>query len=82
MISVPLYLLLIPYGAFLLAFLFFSLVNIVNLLRYGAQNAVGLTATFLFICCTTVILFLTWQALGTVDWTIMAPLLPAQAAAF
>jgi len=74
MISIPFYLLLIPYGIFLLLFAFFSLVNIANLLRYGARNSVGFMATFIFISGTAIILFFTWQTLLPVDWTATAPI--------
>jgi hypothetical protein len=79
MISIPFYVLLIPFSIFLLLFAFFSLMNIANLLRYGARNFVGFVATFIFLSGTAVILFFTWQTLQPVDWTATAPLveLPA-----
>lgn len=78
MISLPPYVLLIVYGAFLLGFLFFAIADIVSLSKYGARNAVGLTTSFIFVCGTAVILFATWQALGPVDWTTPVPLFTVQ----
>ena len=73
MLSLPTYILLIPFGAFLLAFAFFSLVNILNLAKYGARNFVGFLASFIFICGAAIILFMTWQAVGTTDWATTVP---------
>ncbi len=78
MISIPPYFLLFPFGAFLCAFLFFSIANIVSLAKYGARNAVGFFVTFVFICGAAVILFLTWQALAQLAWVTPVPLFSIQ----
>lgn len=74
MISLPPYLLLIPYAVFMLGYVFFSFANIISLAKYGARNAIGLLASFIFICGTSYIIFLTWQSLALVDWTEAVPL--------
>jgi hypothetical protein len=74
MISLPPYLLLIPYALFMLGFVFFALTNIISLGKYGARNAIGFLASFIFICGTSYILLLTWQSLASVDWTAAVPL--------
>ena len=74
MISLPPYILLIPYGLFMLGYVFFALTNIISLGKYGARNAVGLLTSFIFICGTSYIIFLTWQSLALVDWIEAVPL--------
>lgn len=78
MISIPPYYLLFPFGAFLLAFVFFSLANIVSLAKYGARNVIGFFVAFVFISGSAVILFLAWQALSGLAWTTPVPLLEIQ----
>lgn len=75
MLSLPAYILLIPFGAFLLAFAFFSLVNIANLAKYGARNFVGFLVSFLFVSGAAIILFLTWQTVGGTDWMASVPII-------
>lgn len=79
MISLSPFYLLIPFGAFLLGFAFFALANIISLAKYGARNAIGLLASFLFICGAAFILYTTWQALQDVAWTTPVPILSIQA---
>jgi hypothetical protein len=74
MLSIPPYILLFVFGAFLAGFLFFAVANIVLLARFGARNAFGLGASFIFICITSLILFLTWQSLGGIDWKTPVPI--------
>lgn len=74
-LAIPPYFLLIPYGLFLLAVLFFGLINIMHLVKYGAHNFVGFLATFGFIAVTAAILFFTWNYMPVVDWMEPVPLL-------
>lgn len=74
MIALPPYLLLIPYALFLLGYLFFALANIISLAKYGARNGVGFLASFMFIAGSALIVFMTWQSLAGVDWTMGVPL--------
>jgi len=73
-IEIPQYVILIPYGLLLLGVAFFTLVNIVNLVRYGARNWIGLTATFVYLSGAAIILFFTWDALKAVEWASTIPL--------
>lgn len=75
MIALPPYILLIVFGIFMAGFLFFAVANVMLLARFGARNAVGLLASFLFVAGTLLILFLAWQALGGADWMSPVPLL-------
>lgn len=75
MIALPPYILLIVFGLFMAGFLFFGLTNIILLARFGAKNAVGLLASFAFVAGTAIILLLTWQAVGGIDWATPVPLL-------
>lgn len=74
MIAVSPYILLIVFGLFLAAYVFFAIVNIVLLARYGARNYVGFLACFIFIGGTAVILFMTSQSIIGVDWNTAVPL--------
>ena len=82
MLSLPPIVLLLPYAVFALGYVFFSFANIISLAKYGARNAVGLTASFAFICGTAVIVFLSWQSLSAVDWLSAVPLLAVPAPSF
>jgi hypothetical protein len=74
MIEFPPYFLLLAYGLFLVGYLFFAIVNIVLLARYGARNAIGFLACFGFICGTAFILMLTFQAVEGIDRMSPVPL--------
>ena len=82
MISLPPIVLLIPYALFMLGYLFFSFANVISLGKYGARNAVGLLASFTFIAGSAVIVFMTWQSLGAVDWMTFVPLASIPAPSF
>jgi hypothetical protein len=81
MFSIPPYVLLFPYAVFLLGCAFFSMINIVHLLRYGAKNIIGFIATFGYICAISIIMFFTWNLLQTVDWRASMPLFQPSSAA-
>lgn len=74
MFSLPPIVLLAPFAVFMLGYLFFAFANVISLAKYGARNAVGLTASFIFIAGSAIILFLAWQSLGPVDWLAPVPL--------
>ncbi len=65
----PLWLLLIPYAIFLLVFLIFSLVDLLNAWRFRSSffSASLLIATYL--AGTGFILLITYNLLMPVDWT-------------
>ena len=79
MIALPPYILLIAFGLFFAAFLFFSLTNIILLSRFGARNVVGLSVTFVFLCLAGLVVFVTWQLLTGLDWMTPVPLFSIQA---
>ena len=74
MLSLPPIVLLIPFALYALGYVFFSFANVISLGKYGARNAIGLLASFIFISGTAIIVFLTWQSLATVDWFTPVPL--------
>lgn len=74
MLSLPPYILLFVFGAFLAGFLFFAFANIILLARFGARNLFGLAASFIFISGTVLVLFLTWQSLSGFDWKTPVPI--------
>lgn len=74
MISLPPIVLLIPYALFMLGYVFFTFANIISLSKYGARNAIGLMASFIFISVSAIIVFMTWQSLSSVDWMTNVPL--------
>ncbi len=82
MISIPPYFLLIPFAIFFLSFVFFSLANIINLAKYGAQNTIGFLATLGFVAGTALILFFAQEALATVSWMTPVPVMEIQAPSF
>ncbi len=73
---IPLFVLLIPYGLFLLIFLFFALVNLFHLLRFSPLNLLTFFATFLFLAGTTLILTTSYNYLITINWSQVIDLLP------
>lgn len=75
MFALPPYVLLIPYALFLAFFVFFALANILSLAKYGARNWVGFVASFVFVCCAAIVLFMTWQSLAGTDWTAPVPVI-------
>ena len=81
-LALPPYFLLIPFAIVFVVTAFFSLVDISHLLRYGARNAVGFTATFVYVSGLAIILFLTWQFLPDISWTEPIKLLGGLPVAF
>ena len=70
-VSFPLYFLLVPYAVVLLLFAFIAFFNVYNLVRYDATTGPTFLATFFFMAGGATVLFLTWQELKGVDWTMM-----------
>ncbi len=67
---VPIAILLIPYGLFLLAFLFFSFAHIYHLIHFGrATGIVGFLATFIYIAVTVLLLYATYTATADIEWS-------------
>lgn len=64
----PLALLLIPYGIFLLCFFLFSLFALMHLFIFGEKNFTTFLATFMYIAGSTLILWTSWTLLTFIDW--------------
>lgn len=82
MLSIPTYVILIPFALVALVMTFFSLMNVINLLRYGARNTVGFIATFVFIGGIAVIAAFVWHSMPSLVWTDPIRLATPAAAAF
>lgn len=69
MFSIPTYVILIPFAIVAAVMAFFSIMNIINLLRYGARNVVGFVATLIFISGAAIIVFFVWRHMPDLIWT-------------
>ena len=68
MITAPLYILLILYAIFLLAFAFFSLFAVYHLIKFGFRTFGNFLMIFVFLGIGVIVLFMSWQALVQIDW--------------
>lgn len=67
---IPIAYFLIPYGAFLILFLFFALVDLFHLIGFGrATGMVGFLATFIFLAGTVFALNASYNYIMAIDWT-------------
>jgi len=64
----PIYLLLIPYALFLLIFLVFSLVDLINAWRFRTGFFSASFLILAYLAGTAVIIFVTYNLLSPVDW--------------
>jgi hypothetical protein len=49
--------------------LFFSLVNLAHLLRYGENDAAGLLVTFVYLAGVFIVVFIANSAMPEIAWT-------------
>jgi hypothetical protein len=68
MITIPLYVLLIIFGVFLLTALIFALINVGHLIKTGTLTGASIIATFLFGAYSLVVISLTLSQLVSTDW--------------
>ncbi|NBS41848.1 hypothetical protein EBS80_04305 [bacterium] len=73
-IAIPLWALLVVYGAFLAFFLLYALFNLYHLLRFGTYGAGLYTVICVFTAGTVGILIATYALLSPIDWTVTIPL--------
>ncbi len=69
MITIPLYILLIVFGIFLLTAAIFAIVNVGHLIKTGTFTGASIVATFLFAAYSLIIFSLTLSQLAGIDWT-------------
>lgn len=75
---VPISVFLIPYGLFLLLFLFFSFVNIYHLIRFTTHGAiVSFMVTVAYAAITVIILNATYLEIINIDWSRTIQLIPS-----
>ena len=73
-LNLPFYIFLAPYALFLLAFVIFGIISLINLISYAANDGVAFLVTFIFLAATTLVAFMSWQLLIQFDWTKMVPI--------
>lgn len=67
--AIPLYILLLVYGFFLIMFFLFLFINIGHLTKTGTFTLGSMVVTAIVCLLTTTILLFTWNALQEVNWT-------------
>ncbi|MEI6597259.1 MAG: hypothetical protein WCL13_03595 [bacterium] len=68
--TIPLIGFLILYLLFVFVWLIFSLVALYHILRYGQINFTTFITTFVYIIGLAVILFLSYEYLSQIDWSV------------
>ena len=68
LISIPLYIFLFIYLAFIALFITFFVFNLIHLMHTGGTTMVSLTVTVLVLAAAAFTLFFTWAAVNNVDW--------------
>lgn len=66
--TIPLWALLIPYGIILVLFVFFTLMNLYHLVRFGFLTFGSVIFFLMFAGASAFVLVTAWQGLGSVDW--------------
>jgi len=64
----PLYILLFPFAAFLLAWLIFSMVAFYHMFKLGFKNFTTFFTTFLYLAISIVILAISYNYIIQIDW--------------
>lgn len=69
MLDFPLAVALIPYALTVIFFVVLAVIHVYHLVHYGATSSVSFIVTFMFLAGGAFILFFTWQALASTDWS-------------
>jgi len=69
MLSIPISLLLIPYGLFFAFFLFYATFNTLQLLKFGVRSFQSWLILALFIGLSILVVIMTILRLYAIDWT-------------
>jgi len=67
-VTMPLYLILIPYAIFLLGFAFFSFFAIYHLIRFGFRSFSNFLMMFIFLGVSVIILFISYEMIAGINW--------------
>jgi len=68
-LSLPYYLLFIPYGIFVLVFGFYSFFNLFQLYKYGVNNTHTRIILYGFVALTLMVFVITFLAALNIPWT-------------
>jgi predicted phage tail protein len=68
---------LIPYGAFVLLFVVFALIDVVHMVKFGTFGWVNYFALVIFLAGTAFVVWGTAQLLAPTDWTQIIGSTPA-----
>lgn len=77
---IPIAYFLIPYGLFLFIFLFFSFVNLYNLIKFGTTNFTAFLATFIFLAGSALLLYTSYNYIIAIDWSRTIDVIPTLSA--
>lgn len=69
MVDISLYTFLIVYGALVLIFLIFAIINLLHLFAFGFLNFESFFMTFIFLGGIILILFITYKLGLKIDWS-------------
>lgn len=75
MITMPLSVLLVLFGLFMVVFLTFIAINIRDIIMSHAVNGTTFFMTILILMLSVSTLMIGWQLLGRIDWDAQIPLL-------
>lgn len=68
--AIPLIIFLILYCLFVFVWLIFSLVALYHMIKYGQINFTTFITTFAYLAGSAVILFLSYEYLSRIDWSV------------
>jgi hypothetical protein len=66
--AIPLYIFLIIYFVFLAVFAIFSYFDIDHIIKFGTLNFTNLLAVAIYVGGSMLILLISWQYIGQIDW--------------
>jgi uncharacterized membrane protein YhhN len=67
--NIPLYIFLVIYAFFLIAFILFFIINIGHLYNTGTFTPLSMSITLIVIVLSAAVLFTTWTQAQLVDWS-------------
>ncbi|MFA6306724.1 MAG: hypothetical protein WCV70_04210 [Patescibacteria group bacterium] len=80
--TIPLIAFLFLYLLFVFVWLIFSLIALFHMIKYGQINFTTFFITFTYIAGSIIILYLSYQYLSQIDWSVGLTILQGGAGAF